>query len=562
MKKSLLPVLILLLSLTCIQAQIKSTTDNSLNKITTNDDYNYIAINQMKMWIGNNGSGSHDPNTDLSGLLWPGGEDATLNLIFQDGLLWGGYVEDSLFVNGNTYRHGLQAGKILDTGLADDPSLSKYRVFKIRKGWEDLPFGETRDQYQKDYLEWPVEDGAPFYDSNNDGAYTAGIDQPLFLGDEQLWCVMNDMDPGRTLSTFGTGPIGLEVQLTVYGFNTSSIFRDVLFKKYRIINKSHNTINDMFFGYFSDPDLGSLGDDYVGCDTLLNLTYCYNAFNNDVGYYEMNPPAIGYKLLQGPIHHASTLDSAFFNYRWIKGYINKKISTFNFWSTPVYWQCEPSFLPTISEEFYSLFNGKTYEPWCHSYLIDIINPSNGEQTNIMCPGDPVSGTGWYEGDGWPNGLAPGDRRMLMGSGPIAMAPGDTQEVVIAIIAAQGSDNLKSVAELKKTAKTVQYFYDNYTPELVNINYEPPLPEFYYLSQNYPNPFNPTTFINYELPINGFVSLKVFDVLGRDVATLVNEEKSAGEYQVEFSSENLSSGVYFYQLISGNYIETKRMLLIK
>jgi len=152
--------------------------------------------------------------------------------------------------------------------------------------------------------------------------------------------------------------------------------------------------------------------------------------------------------------------------------------------------------------------------------------------------------------------------MLMGSGPIAMAPVDTQEVVIAIIAAQGSDNLQSVAELKNTAKTVQYFYDNYTPELVNIKYEPPLPEFYYLSQNYPNPFNPTTCINYKLPIKGFVSLKVFDVLGKDVATLVNEEKPAGTFQVEFSSENLSSGIYFYTLNSGSYSKTKKMIVIK
>lgn len=552
MKKSLLTALILLLSLTFIQAQNKSTSSNSTNKITTNDDYNYIAINQMKMWIGNNGSGSHDPNTDGSGLLWPGGEDATLNLIFQDGLLWGGYVVDSLFVNGNTYRHGLQAGKILATGLADDPSLSKYRIYKIRKDWEDLPFGETRDQYQKDYLEWPADDGAPFYDSNNDEAYTAGIDQPLFLGDELLWCVMNDLDPGRTLFTFGTDPIGLEVQLTVYGFNYS-ILKDVLFKKYRIINGSENSIDSMFFGYWSDPDLGSFRDDYVGCDTLLNLAYCYNGDGGDEGYYGMNPPAVGYVLLQGPTINGSQEDSTKINYRWVKGIKNLSMTSFVLY-VPYWYSEEPG---CCSLFYYNNLKGLWGEDGS-----PIINPLTNLSTKFAVPGDPLTGTGWIEGEGWPGGPPFGDRRMLMGSGPIAMAPGDTQEVVIAIIAAQGSDNLQSVAELKKTAKTVQYFYDNYTPELVNINYEPPLPEFYYLSQNYPNPFNPTTFINYELPINGFVSLKVFDVLGRDVATLVNEEKFAGEYQVEFSSENLSSGIYFYTLNSGAYTKTRKMMVLK
>lgn len=552
MKKSLLTALILLLSLTFIQAQNKSTSSNSTNKITTNDDYNYIAINQMKMWIGNNGSGSHDPNTDGSGLLWPGGEDATLNLIFQDGLLWGGYVVDSLFVNGNTYRHGLQAGKILATGLADDPSLSKYRVYKIRKDWEDMPFGETRDQYQKDYLEWPVGDGAPFYDSNNDGAYTAGIDQPLFLGDEQLWCVMNDMDPSRTSYTFGTGPIGLEVQLTVYGFSTSSILQNVLFKKYRIINKSQNTINDMFFGYFSDPDLGSLGDDYVGCDTLLNLAYCYNADNDDEGYYGVAPPAVGYVLLQGTTLKGSSTDSARINNQWIRGIKTQGMTSFSFQINNFTQSCE-NYLPQHIIQ-YNYLNGLL----CNGYFYH--NPIDNKITRFPISGNPFDSTGWIMG--YQNTIPPGDMRMYLNSGSVAMAPGDTQEIVIAIIAAQGSDNLQSVAELKNTAKTVQYFYDNYTPELVNIKYEPPLPEFYYLSQNYPNPFNPTTFINYELPINGFVSLKVFDILGKEVVTLVNEQKPAGTFQVEFTSENLSSGIYFYTLNSGAYSKTRKMIVLK
>ena len=118
------------------------------------------------------------------------------------------------------------------------------------------------------------------------------------------------------------------------------------------------------------------------------------------------------------------------------------------------------------------------------------------------------------------------------------------------------------AALKNTAKIVQYFYDNYTPELANINYSLPLPEYYYLGQNYPNPFNPKTQIDYELPLSGLVTLKVYDVLGREIATLVNEEKTAGTYQVEFSANNLSSGIYFYTLTSRAYSKTKKMVVIK
>jgi photosystem II stability/assembly factor-like uncharacterized protein len=102
------------------------------------------------------------------------------------------------------------------------------------------------------------------------------------------------------------------------------------------------------------------------------------------------------------------------------------------------------------------------------------------------------------------------------------------------------------------------------------NYQ--IPSEFSLSRNYPNPFNPTTTIKYQFPENSFVTLKVYDVLGKEVATLVNEEKSAGSYEVEFSAiggsasggdaHNLSSGIYFYQLRAGNFVRTKKMAFLK
>ena len=83
-----------------------------------------------------------------------------------------------------------------------------------------------------------------------------------------------------------------------------------------------------------------------------------------------------------------------------------------------------------------------------------------------------------------------------------------------------------------------------------------------LYQNYPNPFNPSTKISYSIPKLGFVTLKVYDILGREVGNLVNEEKNAGNYEVEFNGNNLSSGIYIYKLQVGNYHSVKKMLLIK
>ena len=92
--------------------------------------------------------------------------------------------------------------------------------------------------------------------------------------------------------------------------------------------------------------------------------------------------------------------------------------------------------------------------------------------------------------------------------------------------------------------------------------EESVPVSFKLEQNYPNPFNPVTIINYQLPINYFVSIKVYDVLGNEVATLVNEKKPAGTYDVEFNATRLTSGVYFYQLRAGSLLQTKKMILIK
>jgi len=87
-----------------------------------------------------------------------------------------------------------------------------------------------------------------------------------------------------------------------------------------------------------------------------------------------------------------------------------------------------------------------------------------------------------------------------------------------------------------------------------------------LPQNYPNPFNPSTVISYQLPVSSMVTLKVYDVLGNEIATLVNEEKQPGVYEVEFNTSSgirdLVSGIYFYQLKAGDYTETKKMVLIK
>ena len=89
-----------------------------------------------------------------------------------------------------------------------------------------------------------------------------------------------------------------------------------------------------------------------------------------------------------------------------------------------------------------------------------------------------------------------------------------------------------------------------------------IPYAFTLEQNYPNPFNPSTIIKYSIPSESFTTLKVYDVLGNEVATLVNSEKPAGNYEVEFNAKGLSSGIYFYKLKSSGSVLVRKMMVVK
>jgi hypothetical protein len=114
----------------------------------------------------------------------------------------------------------------------------------------------------------------------------------------------------------------------------------------------------------------------------------------------------------------------------------------------------------------------------------------------------------------------------------------------------------------------------YKPPIVDAvsSYPGVSPISFRLFQNYPNPFNPKTILRFSIPQIKYVELKIYDILGNEIVTLVNEEKPPGEYEIEFSAKggsafggsawNLTSGIYFYQLKAEGYVETRKMLLLK
>jgi hypothetical protein len=528
--------------------------------INSNSSFNLqtIETNNLLYYFSKDGFGAYDPQNGRGGLYWP--KSSGVTAVFQDGFLWAGKVNGQIRANGSGYRTGLVPGTINPDGTQTDTANSKFKIWKIRRDYEQLP-DSLKIPYEHQYLNWPGELGAPFVDANHDGIFNTGIDKPYFIGDETAFFVANDLDIVQSHFFAGTNPIGIEMQQTLYTYKTNDYLDNIVFKNIRIINKSTNTVDSMYIGHFTDVDLGEANDDYAGCDSSTNLGYVFNATNFDSSYGSA-PPATGYQFLKGVLTKGNETDSAYVDGTWKKGFKDLGLSAYVpmfccYTFAPAYFQ---QGVPEGTKELHNLLSGKLNNG------MPFINPNTSQPFgNYPFSGDPETQTGVYEGG--PLGLPTngGDRYLIISSGPFTFAPGDTQNISVAIFLARGTSNVNSVTKLKETAKLIQNFYNKY---LTDVKDEKPntLPSEFALSQNYPNPFNPETVISYQVPVNSKVSLKVYDILGKEVAILVNEEKSAGKYQVNFNGSNLASGVYFYKLSAnggaGSFSQTRKFVLIK
>ncbi|HEY5535786.1 MAG TPA: S8/S53 family peptidase [Ignavibacteria bacterium] len=150
-------------------------------------------------------------------------------------------------------------------------------------------------------------------------------------------------------------------------------------------------------------------------------------------------------------------------------------------------------------------------------------------------------------------LGPGANCFMISGGPVSIAPNATEEIGFAIVKGNDLNDLKAktIIARNKYAATI-----GITPIGSSV------PDKYDLSQNYPNPFNPTTRIKFALPKNEFVNIKIYDILGKEVASIINENLAAGFYEVEFNANNLASGMYFYKFETPAYKDIKKMMLIK
>ncbi len=514
-----------------------------------------VNINNVSTFVWNDGRMDYDVKNNKAGFeFWKGTKRYS---VFASGVYWGGYIDNELRVGGTTYssslRPGNESGDTIIYKVRPDYKTTKF-IEEIKD--EGKSEAEIRAQYLHDYENWPVKLGAPYNDVNNDERFTNGIDIPGFPNaDQTLWQVCNDFVTSKLdfyYSPFYSDKTNLEVQITTWAYSKYDLLKGVVFKSYTLINKSTaQTIKEMYLGIFSDPDLGDYGDDYAGCDTTLNLAYVYNSKANDSVFGE-NLTSYANLLVQGPIVNGADTDVAIQHNIKVRG--KRNIGMSSFYATR---EENVDSDGTLSPRRpYNRLRGLSYYYGRPSY-----DPISKRNTKFPLSGDPVTKSGFIDGI-----LNPaGDRFIQINSGPFNMAPGDTQEVIFAQIVTSSTSRLGSISYLKYLAKYVKDFYMNgMFAKTTDIESGAELPTHFSLEQNYPNPFNPETTIRYKVQAASKVSLKVYDVLGNEIATLVNEFKQPGVYNSTFSTlrSSLTSGVYFYILQAGEYISTKKMVLLK
>lgn len=485
--------------------------------------------------------------------------------LFSSGFFLSGYSNGELWANAvssSSLVEDYQAGIV-----GSNPEDSKFFFYAVTN--DDIPFGPVWQRWKD-----AVEIGAEFYDGDGDGIYNpvdknfngtwdANEDMPPLLGDVTAWCVYNDGIPD-SLRRWQSAPQGIEIRQTVFASSLPEL-ENVLFIKYSILNTGTVTdvMDSVFFGIWEDADVGDHTDDVVGCDTSLNSGFFYN--NTPDWVYGENCPSFFTTLLQGPIVQTQEIkDTAVVNYGThigtsrIGGAKNLDISShvFHIGGDPFLHD------PRDRYEARNYLEGKTsigeFPDPCTFIYCEVRGGVNCSDVNPVywASGDPVEDVGWIN-------LMNVDFRNLLSTGPFKLEKNKPQEIIIAYVMGRGEDYFNSITVARENVQRAIAEYEN---NFSSLTYSPqpatnPVID-YVLYQNYPNPFNPSTTIRYELPQDGLVTIKVYDILGQEVRTIVNEFKKADRYEVEFNAIGLASGVYIYRMKVNNFIESKKMILIR
>ncbi|MBI5709933.1 MAG: hypothetical protein HZC42_06455 [Candidatus Eisenbacteria bacterium] len=377
-------------------------------------DLRRLDVNRLDLPVDNAG-------TFGAPLRYPaGGAPAVLS---AGGLWIGAKVGSGVRVAGGGYAIGFHPGAMVG-GFSDDPARPQYRVWKVRR-WSGSPAdtahvtrvtsdGDTLVHHAwSEYLAGAAPYGAPTRNwrlpltATADPTDSVDVPGPDVKGDLMLWAVYNAAAPAAPPPA-----LGVEVRQTLFAFERADPLGDAVFAEFRICNRGADTLDSTYVSLWADPDVGDASDDLVGVDLARALGFAYNRTHDDM-VYGATPPAVGCLMSRGALDRASGGTLGLTNFHgYIKAYDGASI--------------------------YHLM--RTLDPSGQP----VTDPTTGLPTSFTYTGDPVAGTGWLPGPLY-------DPRMLLSSGPFTLAPGDSQVIAGAIVAARGADRLASVDVLRLAA---------------------------------------------------------------------------------------------------------------
>lgn len=409
------------------------------------DNTTYINANRIMMFVTNHGNFGRDlggtfgydygtwfPYTSIADII-AGKEKSP----YYAGGLWVGAVDSAtqqIRVTVAEYSDEYVPGPMSDSTFETDRP--DFRVYKLYK--DSLASNPNQDY--TDYIQYAIDQGAP-YKLDLDGNKI-----PDLKGDQFCWSVYNDANPAQHDNQAGdAAPLGLEVKGSVFAFDQQGSLGNIVFLKWRVFNKGNNTLQNCFISVWNDPDLGGAGDDLVGCDTTLSVGYIYNSTNNDQ-YYDGTPPCLGIDFFQGPLRARTAGDTL---------PDGQPLPDGRMWGNTY-----PDSVNIGMYSFSKYINGTDPRSSGESYnnMLGLNKDGSpftyqGRTLRYMYSGDPVSDTGDLD-------FAPADRRMMLTTGPITFRPGDSTEILAAMVIGQGTDRLNSITVMKTLDAYAQKVYEN------------------------------------------------------------------------------------------------------
>ncbi len=542
------------------------------NNLLTSKSYYLFSLNNLNIPLTNDGvigGGSIPP--------YSGGSIGEELFLYSAGFFLSGYMNDDLWINGvasSSRVFDYVSGNI--NSQSDDP---KFKFYVLESS--------DKNSFEK-WVEWndAVDQGAYFYDGDNDrifspidknqnGKWDFNEDKPDFLGDKYVWCVFNDGVQSNERMFTTVEPLGIEIRQSIWSYDLSN-FEGIFFVRYSILNTGikSNVLDSVYFSAWTDPDLGNYTNNLVGCDTLLNSGYTYESEQNTIS--NRLPKAFLIQLLQGPISYITgetyidkngnniydetidiSLDTAYnvkgnnIGLKTYPGSKNLNMTSFSNFQFP---------LPPDDQQI--LYNRKLMEGLfpiepCNNYGYGEIRGDidcSLINKKFLYSGDPISDFGWIN-------TLPSDQKIILNTGPFQLKINEPIDIILAYIITGGSETIYSIEQAKSKAMLLQNSFKDFISESKDKKFGY-TPIKFNLDQNYPNPFNSSTQINFSIPEKDFVTLKLYDVLGKEISTLVNEIKYDGNHSVVFNAKNLSSGLYIYTLTFRDQITSKKMILLK